>query len=57
MLSLEEIRKRLQDRKILFIQADTGLAFTTIQDVRDNKNANPTIKTLLKISDYLEKNQ
>lgn len=54
MLTIEEIRSRLRDRKIRHISRATGLHENTIRDVRDNPYANPTQRTLKALSDYLE---
>ena len=34
----------------------TGIHFNTIREIRDNENANPTYKVMLKLTDYLESN-
>ena len=54
MLTIEEIRARLKDRKIRHIARAAGLHENTIRDVRDNPSANPTQRTLKALSDYLE---
>lgn len=54
MLSLEEIRERLQDRRLRVIAEKTGLSYPTVLNVRDNIRSNPTYEVLKKISEYLE---
>lgn len=52
MLTLEEIRSRLADRKVRVVADATGVHHQTIYNVLD-PNANPTHKTLKALSDYL----
>lgn len=54
MLTLEEIKKALQDRRPGVVAEATGLHYNTVRDVRDNPETNPTYKVLLALSDYLE---
>lgn len=51
---LEQIVKKLQDRRIDKVMARTGLSRTTITDIRDHKNTNPTMETLEKLIKYFE---
>lgn len=54
MMTFNEIKECLQDRRVSVVAEATGLHYNTIRDVRDNPNANPTARTLRKLSDYLE---
>ncbi len=54
MMTIEEIRKQLQDLRPIRVSEATGLHFNTIREIRDNPNANPTYRALKAISDYLE---
>ena len=54
MLNLEEIRERLQDRRLRVVADKTGLSYPTVLNVRDNIRSNPTYEVLKKISEYLE---
>lgn len=54
MMTLEQIRAALQDRRVSMIARATGLHYNTVRDVRDNDEANPTYKVLKALSDYLE---
>jgi hypothetical protein len=53
MMTLEQIKRALQDRRPGLVAEATGLHFNTVRDVRDNPDANPTYKVLKAISDYL----
>lgn len=54
MMKLEEIRCLLKDRRVSMVAKATGLHFNTIREVRDNKEANPTYKVILKLNEYLD---
>jgi vacuolar-type H+-ATPase subunit D/Vma8 len=54
MMTLEEIRKALQDRRLDKVSTATGLHYNTVRDIRDNSEANPTYFTLKSLSDYLK---
>jgi hypothetical protein len=54
MLTIEQIRLALRDRRISMVSAATGLHYNTIKTVRDNDDANPSYKVLKALSDYLE---
>lgn len=54
MLTLEEIRGRLFDRRLRMIAAKVGVHYQTILKIRDRDEANPTYETVKKLSDYLE---
>lgn len=56
MMTLEDIKLSLKDRalRISDVSQKTGLHDNTIRDIRDNPTANPTLKTLQALSDYLE---
>ena len=56
MMTLNDIRLALQDRRIGLVAQATGLHVNTIRDLRDNENANPSYRVLVALSDYLEKN-
>ena len=55
MLTLDEIRKKLQDRSIPYIAAQTGLSYNTIRDIRNNEDANPTYKVMAALNSYFER--
>lgn len=57
MMEIEEIRRSLSDRRLDIVAEATGLSANTIGRIRDGKATNPTLKTLLVLSDYLEGKQ
>jgi hypothetical protein len=52
MLTLDQIRDKLQDRRLGLIVKATGLHYNTLRDVRDNSEANPTYKVIKLLNDY-----
>ena len=54
MLTLDQIRAALRDRRLSKVAEATGLHYNTIREVRDNPDANPTYKVIKALSDYLE---
>jgi DNA-binding phage protein len=52
MLTLDQVRERLQDRKITVVAEATGLHLQTLYDIRHGR-ANPVYSTVKKLSDYL----
>ena len=54
MLTLDEIRKKLQDRNITYVASQTGLSYNTIRDIRNNADANPTYNVLAALNSYFE---
>ena len=52
MLTLEQIRNKLQDRRLGLIVKATGLHYNTLREVRDNSEANPTYKVVELLNDY-----
>jgi hypothetical protein len=57
MMTIEEIRKQLQDLRPVRVSEATGLHANTVRDIRDNPQANPTYRALKALSDYLESRQ
>jgi hypothetical protein len=57
MMTLEQIRRQLQDRRPGLVAKETGLHFNTVRAIRDDPNANPTYKAIKALSDYLEARQ
>ena len=56
-MTLDEIRARLKDRRIDKIAEESGLSRTTIANVRDGENKNPTLRTTQLIIKYLEEHK
>ena len=54
MITLEEIREMLQDRRIPLIVEATGLSYQTITGIRDGLTVNPEYQTLVKLSQYFQ---
>lgn len=54
MLSIEEIKNALQDRRPMIVSEKTGLTIPTITGIRDGRNENPTLDTMKRLSDYLQ---
>lgn len=57
MLTLKEIRKRLQDRRPGVVAEATGLTAITVARIRDGSITDPKHSTIQALSDYLEANQ
>lgn len=55
MLSIQEIRLRLRDRRPSFVSLETGISVGTIREIRDGIQTNPKLSTLRKLSYYLER--
>ena len=55
-MTLDEIRKALADRRIDKVMVATGLSRTTIAEIRDGKNLNPTLETVEKLVRYFRAN-
>lgn len=53
MMTLEEIKARLQDSHLPKIQFATGLSYNTLKNLRDGKGA--MYFTVVKLSNYFEK--
>ena len=54
MMTLEEVREKLVDRRIDMVADATGLHYGTVQEIRSGKNDNPSYKTVKALSDYFE---
>lgn len=53
MLTVEQVRAMLQDRRIDIVAAATGLHRNTIANIRAGRGSLPSYTTLEKLSDYL----
>ena len=53
MLTLEDIRKRLEDRRWTMVAEFTGLHYNTVRNIATGENKNPTYEVLKALSDYL----
>ena len=54
MLTLEEVREALLDRRIDMVAEATGLHYSTVREIRTNIQKNPSYKAIKALSDYLE---
>jgi hypothetical protein len=53
MMTLEEIRRKLQDRRVSIISRETGLHYNTVRDVRDGRSQNPSYRVIEALNAYL----
>lgn len=53
MLTLEEIKDALRDRRLDIVSEKTGIHRATISRIRNDDNANPTYTVMKTLSDYL----
>ena len=56
MLTLDQIKQRLTDRRPSKVAEAIGVHVNTILQIRDDPNANPTYRVVSALSDYLESN-
>jgi predicted transcriptional regulator len=54
MLTLEEIRKRLADRRLSVVARETGLTTRAIAMLRDGEVSDPKFSTIATLSAYFE---
>lgn len=54
MLTLDEIRKLLADRRAAVVAEGAGLHRNTVAAIRDGHERKPSYKTVKALSDYLE---
>ncbi len=54
MLTLEEIKAKLADRRLDAVAKATGLHVNSVARIRDGKNTDPKHSTLAALSAYLE---
>ena len=52
MKEVEEIRRKLKDRRLYMVAKATGITYQTLLDIREGKTMNPTILTVEKIKEY-----
>ena len=53
VMSLEEVRKALRDRRLIVVAAETNLSYPTIKAILDGRT-NPKYETVKLLSDYLQ---
>jgi predicted transcriptional regulator len=54
MLTLEEIRELLLDRRLDMVADSTGVDYSTICGIKSGRNDNPKYKTVKALSDYFQ---
>jgi hypothetical protein len=54
MLTLDDLRRLLKDRRLPIVAEATGIHANTLREVRDNPDANPTYKVLAALNSYFE---
>ena len=54
MLTIEQVRARLQDRNLRAVAEASGVYYQVVTEIASGKNQNPTYKNLKALSDYLE---
>ena len=53
LMSLEEIREKLQDKRLYIVAKNTELSYPTVKKLADGKHENYTYNTIHKLSKYL----
>ena len=53
LLSLEQIKVALADRRISAVAAATGLHANTLHQIKKGRQTTPSLRTLTILSDYL----
>ena len=56
MLTIEEIRKRLEDRQLSKVAKATGLSTQTLWRIRQSKDVSVRFDTAHKLAEYFERN-
>jgi len=54
MMTVEEIRKALKDRRLLVVSEATKTHYNTLRDIRDGVTKDPKHATVVALSEYLE---
>ncbi len=54
MMTLEQIRYELQDRRAAIVAAAIGVRVATVIDIREGRVKDPSYSTVLKLSQYFE---
>ena len=54
MLTLDNIRRQLADRKLQVVAYMSGLSYGTVRGVANGTISNPDYKTIVALSKYLE---
>lgn len=54
MMTLDQIRDALKDRRPAMVAQSTGLHVNTVMRIRDGMNTNPSYEVVSALSDYLQ---
>jgi len=54
MLTIEEIRNMLLDRRLAMVADATGIHYATIQAIKSGRVTNPSYETVKALSEYFE---
>ena len=54
MMTLDQIRDALKDRRPAMVAQSTGMHVNTVMRIRDGMNTNPTYEVVAALSDYLQ---
>lgn len=54
MYNLDQIREKLQDRRIAKVAQATGLHRFTIYKIRDGETKDPNFSSLMKLNEYFK---
>lgn len=57
MLSLDQIKERLRDRRLTVVSKEIGVSYPTLLAIAKGDTVNPNYETIIKISEYLERNK
>jgi len=53
MMTIEQIKLALRDRRLSVVAKNTGISYGTLLAIRDNPDANPGIRILQVLDSYL----
>lgn len=56
MMSLDEIRKKLEDRNLPVVAERIGVSYRTILNIKNGSNKNPSHKVVEALIRYFEEN-
>lgn len=57
LMTLEEIQKQLQDKRLYVVARVTKLSYPTVKKLADGKPENYTYNTIFKLTKYLRPSQ
>ena len=53
-MNIEQIRRALQSLNLSRVSRDTGVSLTTLLAIKNNAEANPTLRTLQSLERYIK---